>query len=409
VYPGDPGQLAVLVMHCDYARYVYNLGLEQRSWWTPTRRHFGQKITMASQMRELTAARAEFEWLRAGATVVQQGALRDLDRAFTNFFAHRSGYPKFKRRSNSKQGFVIRDVSVRRVSRRWGEVLVPKAGWVRFRITRAFGDIEQASSARMSVTHGRWVVAFTTPPAARCEPRTDAVVGIDRGVANSVATDTGEFFHAPSLSAGERKRFVALERRLARQQKGSVNRDRTKTQLGRLRMRLSDRRTDWVEQTTTYLAATYGAAAVENLAVKNMTTRAKPKPGGPHNVGMFLPNGGRAKSGLNRAILGSCWGAFAQRLDHKMVVVTVRAAFTSQECSKCGHTAPENRDSQAVFRCQACGFERHADTNAAINIRRRALNELQQPGDTGGSGVSVAEPCAAPTGKQRELPESWVA
>lgn len=385
-YPATGGQLEVLVMHCDHARFVFNLGLEQRSWWTESRRHFRQKISMASQMRELTVARGEFDWLRAGSTVVQQGALRDLDRAFSNFFARRAGYPKFKRRSNTRQGFAIRDLAVRRVNRRWGEILVPKAGWVRFRITRAWTDIAAATSARMSISHGRWTISLTTPPVARRTPTTSAVVGIDRGVANSVATSDGHMFHAPGFTPGEQVRFLALQRRLARQQKGSANRETTKRALGRMRLRLTDRRTNWVEQTTTLLAETYGGAAIEALQVKNMTRRATPRPD-PEVTGRFLPNGARAKTSLNRAILASCWGKFAQRLDQKMAVVTVRAAYTSQECSNCGHTSVDNRDSQAVFCCQSCGFEHHADINAAINIRARSITKLDQPEDMSGDRV----------------------
>ncbi len=127
-----------------------------------------------------------------------------------------------------------------------------------------------------------------------------------------------------------------------------------------------------------------------------MTRRAKPKPD-PDNPGAFLPNGGRAKSGLNRAILASCWGRFAQRLDHKMPVIAVSAAYTSQECSRCGHTCPENRDSQAVFRCQECGFGLHADTNAAINIRDRGFRLEHQPEDTSGDRVRQSRGRAAPT------------
>jgi transposase len=286
VYLAEGTQLEVLTMHCDHARYVYNLGLEQRSWWTPSRRHFRQKITVASQMRDLTEARREFDWLRAGSTVVQQGALRDLDRAFTNFFARRSGYPTFKKRSGARQGFVVRDLVVRRINRKWGEILVPKAGLVQFRISRGWTDIGAATSARIALTNGRWTVSLTTPPAPRSQaPTTTAVVvGIDRGVANSVATSDGRMFQAPGFSAGEQGRFVALQRRLSRQQKGSANRERTKAKLGRLRLRLADRRGDWIEQTTTILANTYSGAAVEDLPIRNMTRRAKPKPD-PDNAG----------------------------------------------------------------------------------------------------------------------------
>ncbi|MCT6735266.1 RNA-guided endonuclease InsQ/TnpB family protein [Rhodococcus qingshengii] len=397
VYPAKGVQLEVLTMHCDHARLVYNLGLEQRSWWTPSRRHFRQKISVASQMRDLTEARREFDWLRAGSTVVQQGALRDLDRAFTNFFARRSGYPTFKKRFGARQGFVVRDLVVRRINRKWGEILVPKAGWVRFRISRAWTDICAATSARIALMNGRWTVSLTAPPAPRREaPTTALVVGIDRGVANSIATSDGRMFHAPGFTAGEQVRFVALERQLSRQQKGSANRARTKAKLSRLRLRLADRRCDWIEQTTTAFADTYSAAAVENLPIRNMTRRAKPKPD-PDNPGAFLPNGGRAKSGLNRAILASCWGKFAQRLDHKMSVIAVPAAYTSQECSNCGYTCPENRDSQAIFRCQGCGFEHHADTNAAINIRDRGFNLEHQPEDSLGDRVRQSRKRAAPT------------
>ncbi|MCD2136049.1 transposase [Rhodococcus qingshengii] len=396
VYPIEGAQLDALVMHCDHARFVYNLGLEQRSWWTQSRRRFRQKITAASQMRDLTEARREFDWLRAGSTVVQQGALRDLDRAFTNFFARRAGFPTFKKRSNARQGFVVRDLSVRRVNRGWGEILVPKAGWVRFRISRTWVDICAATSARVGCVNGRWTVSLTTPPAPRRDACTTALVGIDRGVANSVATSDGRMFHAPGFTAGEQVRFVALQRRLARQLKGSANRDRTKAKLGRLRLRLADRRGDWIEQTTTEIAAVYCAAAVENLPIANMTRRAQPKPD-PDRPGSFLSNGGRAKSSLNRAILASCWGKFAQRLDHKMPVYAVSAAYTSQQCSNCGHTCPENRDSQAVFRCQGCGFAHHADTNAAINIRDRAFAIDSPTRGHSGDRVHQSRLRAAPT------------
>nr|WP_094275585.1 hypothetical protein [Rhodococcus sp. OK302] len=92
VYPAEGAQLDALTMYCDHARFVYNVGLEQRSCWTLSRRHFRQKITVASQMRDLTEARREFDWLRAGSTVVPQGAVRDLDLASVNFLVGGAGF-----------------------------------------------------------------------------------------------------------------------------------------------------------------------------------------------------------------------------------------------------------------------------------------------------------------------------
>ena len=113
-----------------------------------------------------------------------------------------------------------------------------------------------------------------------------------------------------------------------------------------------------------------------------MTRRPKPKPD-PERPGVYLPNGARAKAGLNKAILASCWGKFATRLAQKMPdghVVAVDPRYTSQQCHACGHTAPENRESQAVFCCTLCGHSGHADTNAARNIADRAIAAgRQQP------------------------------
>ncbi|TDO29803.1 putative transposase-like DNA-binding protein, partial [Kribbella sp. VKM Ac-2527] len=83
-----------------------------------------------------------------------------------------------------------------------------------------------------------------------------------------------------------------------------------------------------------------------------------------------LPNRRRAKTGLNRGILANGWGGLVTRLGHKAAgrVEKVNPAYTSQTCSVCGHCAPENRESQAVFRCAACGHQANADVNAAVNI-----------------------------------------
>ena len=129
---------------------------------------------------------------------------------------------------------------------------------------------------------------------------------------------------------------------------------------------------------------------VEKLNTAGMVRKPKAKPDPEHPDG-FLANGARAKAGLNRAILGSCWGLLAQRAEHKAAasraaVAYVDPRFTSQQCHVCGHTAPGNRDSQAVFRCQQCGHGDHADVNAARNILARGL-------------AAMADPCARPGGR----------
>ena len=189
------------------------------------------------------------------------------------------------------------------------------------------------------------------------DPRADSgawhgeVVGIDRGVAVSAALSTGELLHAPALTGRERTRLRRLQRTLARAKRGSNRRGRVRHAIARLRARETDRRKDWAEKASTGIVRRFDVIRVEDLQIKNMTRSARgtrEKPG--RNV--------RAKAGLNRGILGSGWGLLLRRLEDKAPgpVEEFGPAFTSQRCSACGQVDRDSRESQAVFRCTACGF-----------------------------------------------------
>lgn len=349
-------QEAVLRGHCAHARFVWNLGQEQRSAYRPGR---GPTPGFAEQCRQLTEARRAEPWLAAGSQNVQQQALRDLDQAWRNFFAGTHRRPRW-RKAGRNEGFRITDfdfaLHVRRLSRRWGQVKVPKAGWVRFRWSRA---VPECKSYRVTRDPGgRWHVAFAAIPEPVPGPGTGEVVGIDRGVAVTLALSSGEMFYAPAPAGTGR-----LHRRLSRAKRGSNRRMRTKARLAQAKARDADRRKDWAEKVSTDIVRRYDVIRIEDLRVRNMTRSAQGTIGNPgRNV--------RQKAGLNRAILASGWGIFAQRLEHKAAgrVEKVNPAFTSQRCSCCGHIARESRESQALFRCVACGHSGNADVNAARNI-----------------------------------------
>jgi putative transposase len=239
---------------------------------------------------------------------------------------------------------------------------VPKAGWVRFRWSRPVPS--GAKSYRVTRDRaGRWHVAFAAIPGSVAAPGNGQAVGIDRGVAVSAALSTGELLHAPALSGRERARLRRLQRTLARAMRGSNRRGRVKHAIARLRPRETDRRTDWAEKTSTAIARRFDVIRVEDLQIGNMSRSAK---GTRENPGRNV----RAKAGLNRGILGSGWGLLVRRLQDKAPgrVEKVRPAFTSQRCSACGQVDRDSRESQAVFRCTACGFACNADVNAALNI-----------------------------------------
>ena len=262
-----PAQEALLTQHCAHARYVWNLAVEQQSWWREGRVGVPGYCTQAAQ---LTEARTENRWLREGSQMVQQQALRDFAQALARFIAGTHRKPTW-RKANQNEGFRI--------------------------------------------------------------------------------------------VAPERARLRRLQRKLARSSRGSRRRQRVKLAIAGLRAREADRRSDWAEKVSTDLARRYDVIRIEELHIPNMTRSARGTAKQPGT-------GVRQKAGLNRSILASGWGKLARRLQDKAPgrVEKVHPAYTSQRCSACGHVAADSRESQALFRCTACGFADNADVNAAKNI-----------------------------------------
>jgi putative transposase len=373
----------VLAEHCRHARYVWNLAVEQQQHWQRGRR----APSYNEQCAELTAARAEHDWLAAGSQTVQQQALRDFAQAIRNFFGGTHRRPTW-RKAGVHEGFrqvAVKQHHIEQLSRRFGRVWVPKVGWVRFRLSRPV----PAGVKSYRVTRdraGRWHIAFAHIPDPITGPGEGSVVGIDRGVAASMALSTGELLHAPGLSRGEARRLKVLQQRLGRTRRGSNRRARTKLAIAKLRTRERDRRKDWVEKTTTDIARGFDTIRIEALDVRAMTRSAR---GTVQQPGVRVAQ----KRGLNRGISRSGWGLVATRLQHKAYgrVEQVPPAYTSQRCSVCGHIAPGNRKSQAVFECKACNAGPcNADVNAARNIA--AGRAVTARGDLGTGRSTNREP-----------------
>lgn len=356
-------QDVILLQAVGVCRLIYNIALEQRSVWG--RRH---RIGLSIQGRDLTRLRTEFDWIRAVSVDCQQQALRDLDRAFQNFFAGRASFPSPRKRGvNDSFRFPGREAVTRRLNAKWSAVRIPKVGWVKLRDTRPMrGSLKNAT---VSLDTSGWHISFACeiehePPAPSVE-----VVGIDRGVATTLALSTGEAVGMPASVAQIEAARRKAQRVVARRKRGSKRRLRAQRRVARLQARQSRIRRAFHHTAALDISRRFGVAALEDLNTRSMTASARGTVAEPgKNV--------RQKAGLNRAILNAGWYQFATILTYKMEerggqVVTVPAQFTSQTCAACGVVDARSRESQARFRCVSCGHTDHADTNAAVNIERR--------------------------------------
>ena len=385
----SPGQERLAWRFAGCARLIYNAGLEQR--------RLGYEVTGASMsykaqtyfLKEVKAD-PDFGFLRECPAHVLQQALRDLDDAYKRFFCGQNAYPTYRRRGE-RDSFRFPDPDPKQIGvhdpARRGQVRLPKLGWVSVRKCyprlgeRLFdGTLKNVTVSRQA--DGWWVsfcceVAIADPVAPAGGP-----VGLDFGIANSVASSDSELFSLPVIANRAWQKIAILQRSVAAKRKGSRNREKAIRRLARRRHRLACRKRDAIHKLTTRLAARHELIVIEDLKVRNMSKSAR---GTADQPGSRV----RQKAGLNRAILDQSWGEIRRQLAYKTecnggALIVVVPRHTSQTCRACGHVGRENRESQAVFRCVTCGHEAHADINAAINILARGLGSLQGP--TPGTG-----------------------
>lgn len=371
LYPTEE-QEAVMNMHCSHARFVWNLGLEQRNYWRK-----GMNLppcTVNTQCKSLTEARQD-SWLSDGSTMVQQQALRDLDQAFKNWWSNPGhfGRPTWRKASGGG-GFRVVEIQFRKLNNKWGEVRVPKCGWIKFRLTKDFETLSECKSARFRKdSSGRWFTSFALPQPAVEKTATGKSLGIDMGVTQSVTTSDGEHYSMPLPSANEKARRLRLERKISKQVMGSNRRNLTKLKLAKLIAKDADRRKDWIEKMTTQLVKENDLMALERLDIIRMVKSTK---GTVEKPGKSV----KQKSNLNRMIQEQSWGLFRERLTDKSEaatiptkVILVNPAFTSQCCHRCGYIDEKNRENQATFKCLKCDYADNADVNAAKNILSAGL------------------------------------
>lgn len=362
-------QEALFGQYAGVCRLVYNLALEQRrDWWRQVKANTGYNISYASQCRELTLLRAEFDWIAAVSIICQQQALRDLDKAFANFFAGRANHPTPRKRAlNDAFRFNGRDCSWRRLNAKWAAVKLPKIGEVKVRLTRDIpGTVKTVTVTRDALG---WHVVFSVEVEHDTPATFGPAVGIDRGVVHTLALSDGTFRDLP------KERLTVLDRRarkqaraLAKKTRGSNRRNAARKTLARTKAKAARLRLHWNHERSREIADRFGMVVLEDLKTATMTASAK---GTMAEPGRKV----RQKAGLNRAILNNGWHQFESLLSYKLAerggaLRKVNPAYTSQACSVCGTIDKSSRESQAIFHCGQCGHTANADTNAARNILR---------------------------------------
>jgi putative transposase len=325
-----------------------------------------KKLGYAGLCKSLTVWRNsdETSWLADAPVHPLQQTLKDLERAYTNFFAKRADFPRFKKKGMG-DSFRYPDAKQFKIDAGNSRVFLPKLGWIRYRNSREL--LGTPKNITVSSNGGKWFVSMQTEREV-AEPvhPSASIIGIDVGITRFATLSVGSFIEPLNTFRKHEQRLARYQRAMSRKTKFSNNWKKAKAKVQKLHTRIANVRRDFLHKTSTTISQNHAIVCIEDLQVRNMSKSAAGSSEAPgRNV--------KSKSGLNKSILDQGWFEFRRQLEYKQAwqggeVLAVPPRNTSRTCPCCGHMSAENRQTQAKFACVDCGYEANADLVGAINV-----------------------------------------
>lgn len=322
--------------------------------------------------------KVDTKYQAVNADVLQQ-SLRHIDSAFNKFFSGKAGYPNFKKHRDVTFEYKPKTV---RISNSY--MTFPGLGTMRFFKSREIPESWEVRTVTVSCEIDRWYTSVVfkddTIPTIRDKQFQDCktIQGADVGINKLVALSDGTMIANPRFLKKAQRRLAIRQRRVSRKKKGSNKCKKAVQNLSRTHQKIRRQRTDYQWKAAIKIAQNADITVFEDLNVKNMKARCKPKLD-PSN-GKYLNNGQRAKAGLNQAISDASWHSLRLKTKHQASklgnkVIEVNPRHTSQECPVCHHVSPKNRNKEK-FICEECSHSDDADTNGAVNQAVRGKTKL---------------------------------
>lgn len=345
-------------------RFVFNKALALQK----ARYEQGEKkLGYAGLCKLLTEWRnsAGTAWLADAPIHPLQQTLKDLELAYSNFFAKRADFPRFKKKGQ-RDSFRYPDPKQIKLDQTNSRIFLPKLGWLRYRSSReVLGAVKRVTVSQFC---GKSFVSIQTEREVEQPLLNGGAVGIDMGVARFATLSDGTFYAPLNSFKRHESALRKAQQAMSRKTRFSNNWKKAKARVQRIHARIGNTRRDYLHKTSTTISQNHAMVCIEDLQVRNMSRSAK---GSAEQPGKQV----RAKSGLNKSILDQGWFEFRRQLDYKLAwnggwLVPVPLQNTSRTCPCCGHVSADSPQTQARFACVECGFEENADVVGAINVLR---------------------------------------
>jgi len=345
-------------------RFVFNKALawQKQRYAADSTAKFS--YTALANMLPLWKREPTTQWLKAAPSQSLQQALKDLERAYQNFFAKRADFPRFKKKGHSDS---FRYPQGCKLDQENSRIFLPKLGWVRYRNSReVLGTVKNVT---VSQSCGKWFVSIQTEREVEQPlPQATTAIGIDMGITRFATFSDGSYLEPLASFKQHEAALRKAQQAMSRKTKFSNNWKKAKARVQRIHSRIGNARRDYLHKCSTTISQNHAMVCIEDLQVRNMSKSA---------AGTTAAQGRnvRAKSGLNKSILDQGWFEFRRQLDYKLAwsggyLIAVPPQYTSQTCPCCDYISKDNRQTQSRFACVECGFEDNADVVGAINVLR---------------------------------------
>ena len=342
-------QRTACLKHAGAARFTYNWGLAQKKMAMELKTKIPNAIELHRRLNLLK--QTELPWMYECSKCSPQEALRNLDRAFDNFFKKRGKFPKFKSKKNGIGGFRL--TGTIKVSD--GHVQLPRLGVLRLKERGYLPTDAKILSASVSERAGRWFVSIQVEedlPAYHGVKDEHDVVGVDLGIKTLATVSDGTTYANPKVLKTRLRKLRRLQQGISRKVKGSCNRKKAASRVAKLYYKVSNIRRDVLHKMTTTLAKTKRVVVIEDL-----------------NVSGMMKNRCLARSIADLGLF-----ELRRQLDYKGqwydcgIVVANRFYPSSKTCSVCGEINENLTLADREWTCDGCGTHHDRDFNASVNL-----------------------------------------
>ena len=353
IYP-TPEQSVFINKQLGCCRFVYNSCLAYRK---DSYEADKTSISSSQSINYIVSLKSQYDWLKEVHSKVLQQSVRDMNKAYDNFFKFHTGYPKFKSKKDNHQSCRF-----------------PKDAFIGIRgnridLIKSLKDIHFKCSVRdekylnknqdkvhsLTLTKTKseqYYLSVLVDKQLEPKLQTTSVIGIDLGIKDFVITSEGQVFENLHFKKSETNKLKRFQRQLSRKKEGSKNREKARIKLAKLNQKIRNKKLHYLHQVSNQLVSENQIICMEDLNVKGMMKN--------HN--------------LAESIQEMNFGEFKNLLTYKCLQYERQLVFidkfypSSKTCHCCGYVNKSLKLSDRQWVCPECGSLIERDYNAALNI-----------------------------------------